>query len=73
MSPVYKKIPLCTFFRTSLFYLIIDQLTTGALDNKMAWGSVILAWMKGSGGIAPWNAPAVPGKGILAAADSLRR
>jgi len=39
----------------------------------MTWGSVIWAGMPFSGGIAAWNAPGVPGKGILAAADSLRR
>jgi hypothetical protein len=42
-------------FRTSLFYLIIVQLTTGALDNKMAWESVILALMRGAGVIAAWK------------------
>jgi hypothetical protein len=73
MSPVYKKYPFSPFFPTSLFYLIIDQLTTGALDNKKAWGSVIWTRMKCSGGIAAWNAPGVPGKGIFSAAEGLSR
>jgi hypothetical protein len=40
--------------RLDLFYLIIVRLSTGALDDKMAWGSVIWAGMEFSGGIAAW-------------------